>query len=109
MIENSYIFTLLIEHIILFIVKLYFIYFIIGNMIIIKSPNKSNMMFVFKPLEFMLLLFSLLTMGSEAYYLSYFFVDVKLYLYEYIAVFDEIFFTAIAIYYIKKGVSNGKS
>jgi hypothetical protein len=93
----------LIVHCILLLVKMYSVYFMMSQMVVLKAPNGKNMMFIFKPLEFVLFLFSAMMVIFELYYLSYFFIDIQLSLYEYIAIQDQILFTVLTIYYLKKG------
>lgn len=98
---------LLLMHILLLLVKSYSVYFFISSMVITKAPNSSNI-FVFKYIEFFMMIFSLILMFSEIYFIYNFYINITLYLYEFLAILDEILFTILAVYYIKKGVHNGK-
>lgn len=106
-IESKYI--LLAFHYVLLLTKIYFVYFISNQMIFTKTPNNINFMFIFKPIEFLLLLLSVTITISELYYLSYFFVYDTIFLYEYLAIQDQIALTLFLIYYIKKGARDGKN
>jgi len=98
--------TSLILHCILLLVKVYSVYFLMGQMIFLKTPNNKNYMFIFKPLEFMLLLFSFAIVLSEIYFISSFFIDGECFIYDYLAVNDEIAFTILTLYYLKRGGQN---
>ena len=98
---------LLITHCILLLVKVYSVYFMASQMVVLKAPNGKNMMFVFKPLEFILLLFSIVITISELNFIAYYFIDINSFMYEHIAMYDEILFTVLTMYYIKKGDKNG--
>jgi len=99
---------LLLEHILLLFVKMYAEYFTLSLMILSETPNKKNFMFIFKGVEFSFLIISLVIVFAEAYYISYYFIDVTLYFYEAISGLDQMFLAGLLIYNLKKGgLKNG--
>ena len=94
---------LLLLHVVLLIVKTYATYYFLSLMVLMEAPNKTNVMFIFKPLEFLILVLCLITAITEIYYISYFFIDVPLYLYEYLSIQDQIILTVLWVYHFKKG------
>jgi len=104
-IDSKYI--LLSFHYCLLLVKLYSVYFITHKMLFIKAPNQKNFMFIFKPIELFILFLSITMTVSELYFISYFFIYDTIFLYEYLAIQDQISFTILTLYYLKKGGENG--
>jgi len=104
-IDNKYI--LLSFHYILLLIKIYSVYFIANQMLFIKAPNEKNMLFIFKPLEFILLIISIIMSISELYFISYFFIYDTIFLYEYLAIQDQIILTLFILYYLKRGGQHG--
>ena len=105
-IDSKYI--LLSFHYILLLVKIYSVYFISNQMLFMRTPNEKNFMFVFKPMELILLILSIVMAISELYLISYFFVYDTIFIYEYLAIQDQIVLTFFTMYYLGKGGNNGK-
>jgi len=105
-IDSKYI--LLSFHYALLLIKLYSVYFIANQMLFVRTPNEKNFMFVFKPMELLLLILSVIMAISELYFISYFFVYDTIFIYEYLAIQDEIVFTFFTMYYLSKGGQHGK-
>lgn len=99
----SYLFAF---HLALLLVKIWALYYITKLIILIESPNTEKYMLVFKPFEITLFTVSIITVISELSFLFYFFVDLDLYPYEYLAIIDQIFFTFLTVTYIKREVQN---
>ena len=77
-------------------------------MLFMRTPNEKNFMFVFKPIELILLILSIVMAISELYFISYFFVYDTIFIYEYLAIQDQIVLTFFTMYYLGKGGNNGK-
>ena len=97
----SYLFAF---HLALLFVKVWALYHITKLIILIESPNTEKYMLIFKPFEIALFTVSIIMVVSELSFLFYFFVDLDLYPYEYLAIVDQIFFTFLTITYIKREV-----
>ena len=93
-------------HIALLLVKVWALYIIFKLLILVESPNTEKYMIVFKPIELTLFIFSIAVLISEMFFIYGFFVNDTLYNYEYLAMIDQIFFTILAINYIKTEVKN---
>lgn len=101
-----YLFTF---HVALLIIKIWACYSIAKMIVFQQSPETERYMIVFKPFEISIILMSFFMMLFEIYFMINFFVDIELYLYEYMSIADQIFFTILAVLYIKKEVTiNGK-
>jgi hypothetical protein len=87
---------------ILLLVKVYAVYFLSKMIIISETPNKSNYMFVFKPLGVSLFAFNVLFVIMEAYYLFGFFTNLEFIAYESLAMLDQITMTISVLYILKK-------
>lgn len=95
-------------HLMLFIVKVWAFIFLFKNIIITETPKTDRYMIIFKPIEILIILMTFFTVIFEIYFFINFFVDVKLYFYEYLAILDQVFLTILVIAYLKKEVnSNG--
>lgn len=89
-------------HICLFAVKIWATYYIAKKFIFTKAPKPDTYMMVFNYKIFLFLLFFLLFIGSEAYFLTVFFLDVDLCPYEILLAIDNIIVTTIATFYLIK-------
>ena len=101
--EKTIISFLFAFHFLLFIVKIWAVSFLVSLFVFTQSQS-HRLMIVFRYSTALLLIFSLLVTGLEAWYLYSFFVPEDLYFYEYVAILDQVIFTYIAIsYLIKEG------
>lgn len=96
-------------HIILLVVKLWALYAFTRFLILVETPTTKKYMLVFKPFEVPLVLLGILMVIVESYFVFNFFEDVELYFYEYVSIFDQMFFTALVVIYLKReGRTDGK-
>lgn len=103
------IFFLFSLHVSLLSVKIWALHKLFKMLILVEAPITEKYMLVFKPFELTLVLFSFSIVLVEIYFIFTFFIDLKLYYYEYMSVVDQIFFTILTINYIKKEtIKNGK-
>jgi hypothetical protein len=73
------------------------------------TPKEYNYMFIFKPIELSLLIFTITFIVMETYFIAGFFVNVELIAYESIAILDEIIMTISLLHILKKGKQDAKS
>lgn len=95
-------------HLILFITKIYLVYKFTKQIGIITTPKNSKMV-VYSPLATSILLFCVIYLYCEAYFLYNFYEGIDLYFYEYVAILDQIIFTSLVLYYFIKGEKNNGS
>ena len=93
-------------HIALLFIKVWALYIIFKLLILVEAPSTEKYMLVFKPIEMTLFIFSIIVLISEIFFIYGFFVDETFYNYEYLAMLDQMFFTALTINYIKTEVKN---
>jgi len=93
-------------HVTLFFVKAWALYIIFKLLILVEAPNTEKYMLVFKPIEIILFIFSIVVLISEIYFIYGFFINETFYNYEYLAMTDQMFFTILTINYIKTEVKN---
>jgi hypothetical protein len=99
---------LLVFHFLLFIGKAWAISFLLP-IYIYSSARSTRRMIVFRYAVCALLIFSVMMVFLELWYLYNFFLDIDLYYYEYFSVLDQIIFTGIGVlYFAKEGLNNGK-
>jgi len=89
-------------HIALLVVKIWSTFIIFGWFTTAKSSNNKSYMLVYELSYLALFIFSVLMLAMEIHFLYAFFIDLDLYLYEYIAVTDQALYTILAIAYLKK-------
>lgn len=94
-------------HICLFAVKIWATYHIAKKFVFAKAPRGNTYMLIFDYRKLLFLLFCLLFVGSEAYFLVVFFLDVDLWAYEILLAADNIVVTLIATAYLIKEEKNG--
>lgn len=100
---DAFLFTF---HLVLLFVNIWALYIVLKLIILTESPNTEKYMLVFKPVEMTIFFVSLIMVIAELYFMINIFIDIKLYYYEYLAIFDEIFFKILAVSYIAREVSN---
>lgn len=99
-----FLFTL---HILLFVVKCWALYFFTKLLLLVEAPTSEKYMLVFQPIEGAIVFFTAIIVLFEMYFIIYFFEDIELYMYEFASVIDQIFFTILAVTYLKKEAGNG--
>lgn len=94
-------------HGVLFLVKFAMMVVIIKMIKSEATPNKKRIL-IYSPNVFILALFTGLYIYCEAYFLYNFYKGIDLYIYEFIAMIDQIYLTVLVLLNLNKGDSYGK-
>lgn len=74
----------------------------------VQAPSKKRMIILSTPL-FSLMIFCIVYIYGELYFLRYFYEDIDFYLYEFLAMTDQIIFLLLYLFYLMKGEKDGKN
>jgi len=95
-------------HTILLAVKMWALYYFAKLLVFEEAPGTGRVMILLKRFDAFIIIYTFLMVLFEAYYFVNFFVDMEMYLYEYASMFDQVFFTFLAVLYLKReGKSHG--